>query len=94
MIPEVALQHLKEKATKTNIPWRTNRQFAGLLTPRLMLGGWPILESAPAPKDSDHDGMPDDWEDKHKLDKNNPEDRNTIASDGYTMLEKYLNSII
>ena len=28
-----------------------------------------------------------------KLDKENPDDRNTIANDGYTMLEKYLNSI-
>jgi hypothetical protein len=36
--------------------------------------------------------MPDAWEDAHNLDKENPEDRNTTASDGYTMLEKYLNS--
>jgi hypothetical protein len=68
--------------------------ICGIIDTQADVGGWPILESAPAPKDSDHDGMPDDWEDKHKLDKNNPEDRNTIASDGYTMLEKYLNSII
>ena len=26
------------------------------------VGGWPNLESTPAPKDSDHDGMPDAWE--------------------------------
>jgi len=57
------------------------------------VGGWPVLKSEPAPKDTDHDGMPDAWENKNKLDKTNPDDRNTIASDGYTMLEKYLNSI-
>jgi pectate lyase len=57
------------------------------------VGGWPVLKSTPAPKDSDHDGMPDAWEDKNKLDKLNPHDRNTIASDGYTMLEKYINNI-
>jgi len=37
--------------------------------------------------------MPDDWEDANNLDKKDPEDRNTIANDGYTMLEKYINSI-
>ena len=57
------------------------------------VGGWPILKSLPAPRDTDKDGMPDDWEDSKKLDKENPEDRNTVASDGYTMLEKYLNSV-
>jgi len=58
------------------------------------VGGWPELKSTDAPIDSDHDGMPDYWEDKNKLDNQNPDDRNTIASDGYTMLEKYLNSLI
>lgn len=29
----------------------------------------------------------------YNLDPNNPEDRNTVASDGYTMLEIYINSI-
>jgi len=57
------------------------------------VGGWPELKSATAPADSDHDGMPDDWENKKDLDPNNAADRNNVAADGYTMLEKYLNSI-
>jgi pectate lyase len=57
------------------------------------VGGWPELKSAPAPKDSDRDGMPDDWEEKKGLDINDPEDRNRIAPDGFTMLETYLNNI-
>jgi hypothetical protein len=57
------------------------------------VGGWPVLISATAPVDTDLDGMPDDWERMNDLDANNPDDRNTIASDGYTMLEKYLNNI-
>ncbi|MBT9188280.1 pectate lyase family protein [Zobellia russellii] len=57
------------------------------------VGGWPELKSTPAPLDTDHDGMPDDWEVKNKLDKQSPDDRNIIATDGYTMLEKYLNNI-
>ena len=28
------------------------------------VGGWPELKSEPAPKDTDHDGIPDFWEDK------------------------------
>lgn len=58
------------------------------------VGGWPKLDSAPAPVDSDHDGMPDKWEKKKGLDPNDAGDRNDVASDGYTMLEKYLNSLI
>lgn len=57
------------------------------------IGGWPTLKSAPAPKDTDMDGMPDIWETKNGLDPNNADDRNNLGEDGYTMLEKYINSI-
>jgi pectate lyase len=65
----------------------------GIIDTHNDVGGWPELKSDPPKKDQDHDGLPDVWEDKNKLDKTNPDDRNNIASDGYTMLEKYLNSI-
>jgi len=65
----------------------------GIIDTQADVGGWPILLSKAAQKDSDHDGMPDAWEKKHKLDKNNPEDRNFVGLGGYTMLEIYLNSI-
>ena len=54
---------------------------------------FPVLNSLPAPNDNDHDGMPNDWETSQGLNKDNASDRNTITPDGYTMLEKYLNSI-
>lgn len=57
------------------------------------VGGWPKLNTIPAPADTDSDGMPDDWERKNGLDPEKPADRNNVAADGYTMLEKYLNSI-
>jgi hypothetical protein len=57
------------------------------------VGGWPELRSIPAPADTDRDGIPDDWERQNKLDPNNADDRNKVAGDGYTMLEKYMNSI-
>ncbi|PYJ02878.1 MAG: pectate lyase [Verrucomicrobia bacterium] len=58
------------------------------------VGGWPALRSLPALVDSDHDGMPDDWETAHGLNPKDPSDRNLTADgDGYTNLEKYLNGI-
>jgi len=44
--------------------------------------------------DVDHDGMPDYWEKQNKLNPNDPNDRNSIGKDGYTMLEIYLNSVV
>ncbi|ULL16215.1 hypothetical protein DVH26_18250 [Paenibacillus sp. H1-7] len=59
------------------------------------VGGWPDLKSAPAPADTDHDGMPDEWELARGLDPANPDDRNgDMDSDGYTNLEHYLNGIV
>jgi pectate lyase len=56
------------------------------------VGGWPDLKSAPAPVDSDHDGMPDQWEIAHGL---NPKDASDAHADPdkdrYTNLEEYLN---
>ncbi|MGW8443524.1 pectinesterase family protein [Paenibacillus sp. S33] len=54
--------------------------------------------------DSDHDGMPDEWERAHGLDPNNADDRNgqllagtgayAHFAKGYTNLEVYLNDLI
>jgi hypothetical protein len=57
------------------------------------VGGWPELKSVPAPIDNDHDGMPDSWETKNNLNPKDAGDRNKVGVDGYTMLEKYLNSV-
>lgn len=71
----------------------TNYGDNGIIDSPSEVGGWPELASTPALTDSDHDGMPDEWEKQNSLNPNDASDRNTIASDGYTMLEKYLNSI-
>ena len=65
----------------------------GIIDTPMDVGGWPILKSTQAPVDTDHDGMPDDWEKENNLDSNNAADRNIVGTDGYTMLEKYLNAI-
>ena len=57
-------------------------------------GGYPELFSARAPNDSDHDGIPDQWETDHGLNPNDSTDRNNDLNGlGYTALEDYLNSI-
>jgi len=66
----------------------------GIIDSQKAVGGWPELQSGPAPADADHDGMPDDWERAHGLDPNNPADGAKDSGDGYTNLEKYLNSLI
>ncbi|MEU0808079.1 Ig-like domain-containing protein [Streptomyces sp. NPDC005970] len=58
------------------------------------VGGPVPLASADPPKDSDHDGIPDDWERAHGLDPDDPADGRAIDPDtGYSNLELYLNSI-
>lgn len=57
------------------------------------VGGWPELKSTPAPLDTDRDGIPDAWETANGLDPKNPADGKTIAADGYSNLEHYLNAL-
>lgn len=58
------------------------------------VGGWPKLKTLPAPLDTDRDGMPDSWETVNGLDPNAASDGVRLASDGYTHLELYLNSLV
>mgnify|MGYP000128817737 FL=1 len=48
------------------------------------------IKSAKAPADTDNDGMPDEFEDKYGLDKNDPADAMKVASNGYTNIENYI----
>jgi hypothetical protein len=67
----------------------------GLIDSQRDVGGWPELRSLPAPADSDHDGLPDDWERAHGLDPLDPSDGARPApGEGYTQLELYLNSLV
>jgi hypothetical protein len=67
---------------------------SGIIDSQTQVGGYPKYNSTPAPKDTDHDGMPDDWEIAHGLNLSNPDDRNDDQDDdGYTNLEEYLNRL-
>ena len=55
---------------------------------------WPTLTSTEAPKDTDQDGMPDEWEEANGLNPRYPLDGKQTAANGYTNLENYLNSLV
>ncbi len=58
------------------------------------VGGFPEMESEEPPTDSDHDGMPDEWEIANSLDPDNAEDGKLITESGYSNLELYLHSLV
>lgn len=78
---------------KANNAMPDKMKKSGIIDSQANVGGWPTLSSTTAPDDTDHDGMPDAWEASHGLNPNDGKDRNKFADDGFTMLEKYLNSI-
>jgi hypothetical protein len=55
------------------------------------LGGWPTLASGTACADTLGDGIPDVWKSNHAVNINGPSVANTVAPNGYTYLENYLN---
>ncbi|MBN2274215.1 MAG: T9SS type A sorting domain-containing protein [Bacteroidales bacterium] len=70
---------------------------SGLIDSQNEVGGWPEYHTpltGNIPADTDHDGMPDSWENSHGLNATDPEDGKIIAGDGYSNLEHYLNSDI
>jgi pectate lyase len=66
----------------------------GIINLESDVGGYPVYQSAGAPADADHDGMPDIWEIARGLNPNNAADRNgDFDDDSYTNLEEYLNEL-
>ena len=86
-IKDVKRRGFTHKGSKTGLP--------GIPDSVKDVGGYAELKGGEALPDADHDGMPDAWERANKLDANNAADGNRDdAGDGYTNLERYLNSIV
>jgi hypothetical protein len=65
----------------------------GIITHPSQVGGYPEYRGTPY-KDSDGDGMPDDWEKAHGLNPNDPSDASTdLNGDGYTNIEDFINGL-
>jgi pectate lyase len=60
----------------------------------LEVGGWPRLASGTPPVDTDHDGMPDEWELSHGLNPKKASDGQADTDgDGFSNFEEYLHSL-
>src|SRR6195952_1685982 len=57
------------------------------------VGGYPAYNGTPC-KDSDNDGIPDEYETKHGLNPNDASDAVKINKSGYSNIEVYLNSVV
>jgi hypothetical protein len=65
----------------------------GFITNPAEVGGYPDYKGTPY-KDSDGDGLPDDWEKKHGLNPNDSADATTdLNGDGYTNIEDFINGL-
>ena len=65
----------------------------GIITDIRQMGGYPEYKGE-SYRDSDMDGMPDEWELENGLDPYDPTDANRdCTGDGYTNIEKYINGI-
>jgi hypothetical protein len=65
----------------------------GIITDPSQVGGYPEYRGEPY-KDSDSDGMPDDWESNHGLNPNDATDAaGDLNADGYTNIEDFLNGL-
>ena len=67
----------------------------GIITDVAQVGGYPEYKGVPY-KDSDNDGIPDDYEIKHGLNPHDASDASKLAKNGsgYTNIEVYLNSLV
>jgi pectate lyase len=73
----------------------SNGSTKGLIDSPDDVGGYPALAAGEAPKDTDRDGIPDEWEDANGLDKTSTTDGVLYTLDkNYTNLEVYLNSLV
>ncbi len=88
----------RRDAVDTRVVTDTRRGGAtfsnGIIDSPAQVGGWPELRSAPAPTDTDDDGMPDDWERARGLDPRDPADRHSLRLDPvHPALEVFLSEL-
>ena len=65
----------------------------GIITDVSQVGGYPEYKGTPY-KDSDNDGIPDDYETRIGLNAKDASDAVKIAKNGYSNIENYLNSVV
>ncbi|WEK34287.1 MAG: pectate lyase [Candidatus Pseudobacter hemicellulosilyticus] len=85
---------IHEVRTGTSSAVGSNGSINGIIDTQADAGGWPVLASAAAPKDTDGDGIPDNWETAHKLDPAVSNAGKKSLSTAYDDVEVYINSLV
>ena len=92
VLSEVGASRPARDAVDRRLVEHVRSRTGALINSQKEVGGWPQLKTAPAPADSDRDGMPDAWEKQHGLDLQNAADAATDSdNDGYTNIEEFIN---
>lgn len=86
---------LHRDAIDTRIVNDVRNSTGSLINTQSTVGGWPELQTADKPTDTDYDGIPDAWETQFGLNPNDPLDAKAITLvTGYTNLEVYLRHLV
>lgn len=72
----------------------SNGSDKGIIDTQGDVGGWPVLQTGAAPKDTDGDGMPDGWETVQGLDPQKANANGRDLSTAYDNIEVYINNIV
>jgi hypothetical protein len=85
---------LVRDAVDTRVVAGVRSRTGTLIASQDQVGGWPRLARGTPWRDSDGDGLPDEWEARHGLNPSDPSD-GAVDSDGngYTNLEEWLNAL-
>jgi len=88
-----AEQVAASKFVKRRLPADSYKQ--GIIVDPAQVGGYPEYKGTPY-KDSDKDGIPDDWEKKNGLNPLDAADAThyAVSKSGYTNIEEFLNSVV
>jgi hypothetical protein len=72
----------------------SNGSTNGIIDTQSDVGGWPILNSTPAPVSTAGDGIPDEWKIAHKLDPAKSQANGRDLSTAYDNIEVYMNDLV
>lgn len=90
-LPEYAVDALPHVSSYSKRRLPADSYVLGIITDPQQVGGLPQYKGEPR-KDSDADGIPDEWESSHGLNPNDPSDSTMLREDGYMNIEWYANS--
>lgn len=86
---------LHRDAIDTRIVSDVANGTGSLINTQTQVGGWPELQKADIPLDTDYDGIPDEWETKYGLDpKDNMDARKISLVTGFTNIEVYMRHLV